>query len=108
MAARAASSRPYTGYMYGYQPPQEDPQGSWREVFAITRVAFEVLAKPLALLMGTIGLFIMFLWAAFTNPVLILIPGSLAALGIWYLVRQDRKAHRALEDEILGEGRRNV
>lgn len=101
-------SEGYTDGMYGYQPPQEDPEGSWREVFAITRVAFEVLAKPIAMLMGTIGLFIMFLWAAFTNPVLILIPAGLAALGIWYLVRQDRKAYKTLEEEILGEGRRNV
>lgn len=94
--------------MYGYQPPEEDPQGSWREVFAITRVTFEVLAKPLAMLVGVLGLFIMFLWAAFTNPIFIVIPIGLAALGIWYLVHSDRKAQRELEDEILRGGRRDV
>lgn len=94
--------------MYGYRPPEDDPQGSWREVFMITRVAFEVLAFPLALLLGSIGLFIFFMWAAFTNPPLMVIPVALGALGIWYLVRRDRQAQRALEDEILGEGRRRV
>ena len=101
-------ARVYTGGMYGYQPPDQEPQGSWREVFAITRIAFEILAKPLAALLGALALFILFLWALFTNPVLALIPVAIGAAGIWYLVRQDRKAVKTLEDELLGPGRRNV
>jgi hypothetical protein len=94
--------------MYGYQPPQEEPEGSWREIFAITRVAFEVLAKPLGLIMGTLGLFILFLWAAFTHIALTLIPISIFAFGIWYLVRKERLAIAAAEAEVEAAGRRHI
>lgn len=94
--------------MYGYQPPQEEPDGSWREIFAITRVAFEVLAKPLGVIMGALGLFILFLWAAFTHIALTLIPIAIFALGIWYLVRKERQAIADAEADVAAAGRRHI
>ncbi|MEX1022963.1 MAG: hypothetical protein WD058_07425 [Dehalococcoidia bacterium] len=94
--------------MYGYQPPDDDPKGSWREVWEITRVAFLVLAAPLGLLFGVLTLFLLFLWALFTEPVFSLIPVAVAAAGIWYLVRRDRRAQAQLKDEIERGGRRQV
>jgi hypothetical protein len=94
--------------MYGYQPPQEEPEGSWREIFAITRVAFEVLAKPLGIIMGALGLFVFFLWAAFTNIVLTLIPIGIFAFAIWYLVRKERQVIAAAEADVEAAGRRHI
>lgn len=94
--------------MYGYQPPQEEPEGSWREIFAITRVAFEVLAKPLAIILGALGLLVVFLWAAFTHIALTLIPLSLLAFAIWYLVRKEKQVIADAEAEVEAAGRRHV
>jgi hypothetical protein len=94
--------------MYGYQPPQEEPDGSWREILAITRVAFEVLAKPLGLIMAALGLFVLFLWAAFTHIALTLIPLGIFAFGVWYLVRKEKRAVAAMEAEIEAAGHRRI
>lgn len=94
--------------MYGYQPPDEDNGGSWREVWEITRVTFAVLAGPLAAMFLVLALFLALLWTLFTNPILALIPAALMAGGIWYVIRRDKRAQATLKDEIERGGRRQV
>lgn len=92
-AGDAASGR-YTGSMgYGYEPPKNDHQGTWGEAFLITKVVFQVLAGPLAVMLGTLGLLMLLLMALLTKPILALIPLGIIALGIVYLVRRDKRMH---------------
>jgi len=94
--------------MYGYQPPEPESEGSWREVFTITRVAFEVLAGPLFAILYAMTVFVLTLWTLFTSPILVIIPIAMAALGIWWLIRRDKKAHAEALADVESRGRRNV
>jgi Flp pilus assembly protein TadB len=86
--------------MYGYRPPDPNPEGSWREALIMIRVVFEVLAPPLAILFGTLATLILLVMALFTNPLLALIPAGILGLGVWYLVRRDRKAQEQMQADL--------
>lgn len=79
------------------QFPDRDPQASWGEVFTIIRVTFELLALPFAMLVISLTLLIATFAALFTEPILVVIPLSLMALGIWYIVRRDRRQQEELQ-----------
>lgn len=82
---------------YGYQPPKQDKPGSWAEVFAITRVAFSLLAPffgaMLALLITLVAIIMLFA----QHPALALIPLIPIAVVIGYFYLRGRRAH---EDEL--------
>lgn len=89
--------------MHGYEPPQQQREGSWAEIFAIVVVVFQTLAGPLAVIFGVVALAAGTLIALFTNPPLALIPLSGLVAGVAYLVRRDRRAQAALEREVAGK-----
>jgi uncharacterized membrane protein len=78
---------------YGYEPPKNEHQGTWGEAFMITKIVFQVLAGPLAIMLGTLGLLILILMALLTKPILALIPLAIVVLGVMYLVRRDKRLH---------------
>lgn len=76
---------------YGYEPPKHDPGGTWGEAFLITKIVFQVLAGPLALLLGTLALLVLTLMALFSYPPLALIPVGIIGVGVGFIVRRDRR-----------------
>lgn len=86
--------------MYGYEPPKNDPAGSWREVLVMIRVVFEVLLPPLAILFGTLAMLILLVMALFTQPWLALIPAGVLGLGVWFLIRRDRKVQAEMQADM--------
>jgi len=89
-----------------YKPPKHSPEGSWAEIFMMTRVAFEVLAGPMLVICGFLALAIFGLWALIAEPILVLIPIVIITSVIVWIVRRDRVAQKTLEEELLGPGRR--
>src|SRR3546814_8314613 len=70
----------YTGSMYGYQPPQQDPDGSWSEIFVMSRVVLGLLAIPMLVIFGVLFLLGSAVWLLSIHPFLSLAP--LAILGV--------------------------
>ena len=86
--------------MYGYEPKNDPPPGSWGDIFAMTRVVLEEVAKPLAAILVVLGLVLTTLFLYFTHPVYALIPlAVLAGLGYW-VWRRDQRAIREAEDQL--------
>lgn len=95
----------YTGYMHGYRPPEQDPEGSWREIFTITWVVLGLLAPPLLVIFGVLFLLAAAVWLLSFHVLLALVPIGILGLGIWRLVELDKRAHATLEEELLGRRR---
>jgi hypothetical protein len=87
--------------MFGYEPKKDDREpGSWGEIFAMIRVVFAELAKPLLMIAVTLTLVMSTLYFFFTNAPLALIPLAFLGLGVWWLVRKDQQAIREAEDNL--------
>jgi hypothetical protein len=77
------------GFYYGSsKPPDDEPQGGFRETLAIILAVFRVLAIPLAILFGGVfalaALFFLFAFSAWAGlAALALIVLALVARGIW-------------------------
>ena len=70
------------------------------EIFAMIRVVFAELAKPLLMIAVALTLVMSTLYLLFTNAPLALIPLSLLGLAVWWLVRKDQQAIREAEDNL--------
>ena len=86
--------------MFGYEPPKTEQSGSCGEIFAMIRVVFLELAKPLAAIFVTLGLLLATIILFFTNPPLALIPIAILGLAGWWLIRRDQQAVRDAEDNL--------
>lgn len=95
----------YTVGMYGYEPPKQDPEGSWGEILVMTRVVLGLILPPVLMILGVLALLFFTVWALFTNLLLAVVPVSFIVAGIWYLRRRDRRAQAELEEEIFGKRR---
>lgn len=88
---------------YGYGPPKQDSSGSWGEIFAITRVVFELLAPFLAAILGVL-LFIVVTVVLMSRELLLgLIPIALAAVGAVWVLRRERQRAEAEAARIRGD-----
>jgi hypothetical protein len=88
--------------MYGYEPPKE-PQGSWREVFEFSWVAFTIVMPIIGLVIGVILLVMLFFICLSIHPLLTLIPaGILVAIGSGFVLL-DRRNQARLEAQHRGE-----
>jgi hypothetical protein len=68
------------GFYYGSnQPPEEEPKGSWREVFMLIVATFRVLAVPLAVIFAAMLFFFVVIWLFTINALLGL--AALLAVG---------------------------
>jgi len=95
----------YTGRMYGYQPPQQDPEGSWSEIFVMSRVVLGLLAIPMLVIFGVLFLLGAAVWLLSIHPILLLGPIAILGLGVWRLVERDKQSQRTLEEEIFSRRR---
>lgn len=91
--------------MYGYQPPQRDPEGSWSEIFHMSRVVLGLLAPPLLVIFAVLFLLGSAVWLLAVHPLLSLIPLGVLGVGIWILVERDKRAQHDLEEEIFARRR---
>src|SRR4029078_3933471 len=64
--------------MYGYQPPEQDPSGSWSEVLLMIKVVFQMLAPLFGIMAGALLLLVLALFLFFYYPPLRLILGAVA------------------------------
>ena len=87
---------------YGYEPQKPEQQGSWSEIFALTRAAFVAIGLPLLGIGVTLALALTGLVALFTNPPLAVIPFTILGIGVAYLVRRDKRQQAELDAEIHG------
>lgn len=87
--------------MYGYQPPQQDPQGSWSDILVITRIVLGILALPLLIIFSVLALLGSAIWLLSVHPLLTLLPLSILGLGVWKLIERDKQAQKTLEEEIF-------
>jgi len=78
------------GFYYGpgSPPPDKDKGGGLKEALIITWIVFQVLALPLAILIGGIAylvlLFYLFSWHPLAGLAgILLIVGLVAARGVW-------------------------
>jgi len=87
--------------MFGYEPrkPEHEP-GSWGEIFAMVRVVFGELAKPILAIVGTLALLLTTIFLLFSNPPLAVLPVAVIIAGGWWLVRRDQQAIRDAEDNL--------
>ena len=88
---------------YGYQPPEQDPSGSWTEVFVITRVMFELLAPLMAVLVGIVALVVVTIVLMGRQPLLGLIPLALVVAGATWMLRRERQKADAEAARIRGD-----
>ena len=90
--------------MYGYdqEARRQDEPGGCREVFVMTRAAYEVLLPLIAAIGGLIFLLLAALFLLSVHPVLVLIPLIPVAAGVLWIVRRDRRLQREMEDEARG------
>jgi hypothetical protein len=88
--------------MYGYQPPSPEPEGSWREVFLIIKVVFQMLAPLVGVITAVLVLGLASLMLLFWHPLLALIPAGAIGGGITWLVRRDRHVQAEEERRIFG------
>lgn len=87
-----SSSNPYSrcvGFYYNSgQPPEDDKSGSWKEIFQIVFVVFQVLAMPLAILLAGV-LYLAFIFWMFSISgwlglgSLLVIVLAVVARGVW-------------------------
>jgi hypothetical protein len=87
--------------MYGYQPPKQDPEGSWGDIFVITRVVLGLLALPMLVIFAVLALLASAVWLLSFHPLLALLPLSVLGVGVWRLIERDKKAQKTLEEELL-------
>ena len=87
--------------MYGYEPPKPEQNiGSWSEVFALIGASILEIARPVLITVVLASLVVATLILLFSYPIYALAPVSvLAGIG-WVLVRRDRRAIRAAEDDL--------
>jgi hypothetical protein len=76
---------------YGYQPPEQDPGGSWTEVFVLTGVVFGLLAPLVAALVGIVALVVVTIVLMGQQPSLGLIPVALVVAGATWMLRRERQ-----------------
>ena len=88
--------------MYGYRPPDQQPEGSWREVLVIIRVVFEMLGPVLAVILGVLILVVLTFVLLFQFAPLALIPLAILGGGIAWLVRRDHRLQAEEERRLLG------
>ena len=94
----------YTRGMYGYEPEdhRQDEPGGCREVFVMTRIAYEVMLPPIAAILGVMFLLMAALFLLTVHPALTLIPLIPVVGGVLWIVRRDRRLQREMEDELRG------
>ena len=87
--------------MHGYDPDahRRDEPGGCREVFAMTRIAYEVILPVIAAIAGVVFLLVAALFLLTVHPALALIPLIPVASGVAWIVRRDRRLQREIEDE---------
>ena len=90
VAARDAMRR-YAGSMY---EPQEQAPGGCREVFLLTRIAFQILLPALGALIAVLMLVLFLFYALATHPALALIPVGLFAAMLYGIYLFDKRRHR--------------
>ena len=95
----------YTGCMYGYQSPQQDPDGSWSEIFVMSRVVLGLLAIPMLVIFGVLFLLGSAVWLLSIHPILSLAPLAILGVGVRILIQRDKRAQKTLEEEIFSRRR---
>lgn len=86
--------------MNSYRPPDKEPPVTWREMFAMMRVILEILAGPMAIILGALALLILLFYAGSVNMLYTLpILGALG-LGFAYLARRSKAAEQEALKEI--------
>ncbi len=104
VAPATGRSRGYTRGVYGYdsETHRRDEPGGCREVFVMTRIAFEVILPPIAAIAAVLFLLVAALFLLAVHPVLALIPLIPVAGAVLWIIRRDRRLQRELEDEVRG------
>ncbi|MFA7297856.1 MAG: hypothetical protein WC211_11840 [Dehalococcoidia bacterium] len=88
--------------MYGYDPKNRVEQGSWRETWIFVIAAFEVIGPIMGVFLLIIAAVIGSLALLLIDARLMAIPGSLLAIGGYWLWRRERR-QAAEEAERLAE-----
>ncbi len=90
--------------MYGYdqESRQQDEPGGCRELWIMTRIAYEVILPVIAAIGGVVFLVLATIFLLSVHPVLVLIPLVPVAGGVLWIVRRDRRLHREMEEEARG------
>lgn len=88
--------------MYGYDPKNRVEEGSWRETWIFVQAAFEVIGPLMGLFMLILAAIIGSLALLLIDARLMAIPGTLLAIGAYWLWRRERR-QAAEEAERLAE-----
>jgi uncharacterized membrane protein YeaQ/YmgE (transglycosylase-associated protein family) len=89
--------------MYGYEPPDQDQHGSWREVLLVLRVVFSAILPILGSLIGAALLLALTVFLLIRYPPLALIPLAVIGAVIYLLIRRDRRRHEEERRRIFGD-----
>ena len=89
--------------MYGYEPPDQGQEGSWREVLLILRVTFGAIGPIVGALIGSVLLFALTIFLLIRFPLLALIPLAVIGAGVYLLIRRDRRLHEEERRRIFPE-----
>ena len=78
------------GFYYGSSQPPDDDQGNggFRDVVAITWAVFQVLSIPVGILLGTIFYLVFVFWMFSIHPLaglasLLVVAGAFGARAVW-------------------------
>lgn len=80
--------------------PNDPAPGSWGEIFYFTRAAFQVLLAPLGMMLGGVLVFVFLLYTLVNRSLLVVIPLAILGLGVWYLMRRDRRMRAQIDEEM--------
>jgi len=86
--------------MQRYPPPDDDPPTSWREIFAMMGVIFQILAGPMVIIVGALLLLVGLFFAATTNVLLTIPIFAVLGAGIAHLARKAREDEAEAMKEI--------
>lgn len=91
--------------MYYDQGPPTDGKGpGCLDALVITRVVFELLFWPVAVMLLVLGDLAAVFYLFTVHPALALIPLGIAALGVWLLARWDQRRHNPLDPNGRDQG----
>jgi len=88
---------------YGYEPPKHETSGSWSEVFTLTRIVFGMLAPFMGALLGIVILLVVTVMLMSRHPLLGLIPLTPIVVGVYWVLRRERRQADAEAARIRGD-----
>ena len=76
---------------YGYEPPKQEPSGTWPEIFLMSKIMFSLLIPIIGALLGALFLVITTFFLFATHFLLGLMVLICTLVGIAYLFFRGRK-----------------